>query len=411
MNRFVTLAIALTAVLSTGCLAAPKVQGRSASWQPAPKSKPLSDHVKMGLAWLAKTQHDNGGWSQGEESTHMGSAMDPIKDKPNTADTCAATLALIRAGSTPGKGPYAKNVRAGVNFVCAQIEESDAKSLYVTDVRGTRLQMKLGTYIDTFLSSLLLAEVKGQMPDRKSETRVGRALNKAIGKIEANQRPDGTWNDQGWAPALEQSMATKAINRAAQKGQKVDEEVREKAETHARAQYNAKEGKFSSAGTAGVALYGAAAPVASMQDSDNSNIQLERQTKAQLKGAKTESERKAAQKTLERIQGNRADLAEARSAVVKKLDDQQFISGFGSNGGEEFLSYMNIGESLVVKGGPDWKKWDREITQNLNRIQNNDGSWTGHHCITGRTFCTAAAILVLTTDRAPVPLGGEIKRR
>ena len=37
-------------------------------------------------------------------------------------------------------------------------------------------------------------------------------------------------------------------------------------------------------------------------------------------------------------------------------------------------------------------------------MQNEDGSWTGHHCITGRTFCTAAALLVLMGDRTPVPV-------
>ena len=37
---------------------------------------------------------------------------------------------------------------------------------------------------------------------------------------------------------------------------------------------------------------------------------------------------------------------------------------------------MNIGESLVVKGGDAWKSWDKSIAENLNRVQNNDGSWT-----------------------------------
>ena len=64
---------------------------------------------------------------------------------------------------------------------------------------------------------------------------------------------------------------------------------------------------------------------------------------------------------------------------------------------------MNIGESLVVTGGPDWQKWDAMMTENLNRIQNGDGSWTGHHCITGRTFCTASALMVLMVDRTPLP--------
>ena len=61
---------------------------------------------------------------------------------------------------------------------------------------------------------------------------------------------------------------------------------------------------------------------------------------------------------------------------------------------------MNISETLVVKGGPEWEKWDKRMTENLSSIQNKDGSWTGHHCITGRTFCTAAALLVLMADRA-----------
>jgi hypothetical protein len=50
------------------------------------------------------------------------------------------------------------------------------------------------------------------------------------------------------------------------------------------------------------------------------------------------------------------------------------------------------------------------VTENLERIQNKDGSWAGHHCITGRTFCSAGALLVLMADRAPVPLAAKIKK-
>ena len=93
------------------------------------------------------------------------------------------------------------------------------------------------------------------------------------------------------------------------------------------------------------------------------------------------------------------------------MGDKQFIAGFGSNGGEEFLSHMTIGESLLARGGADWKKWDQAMTANMNRIQNEDGSWSGDHCITGRTFCTASALMVLTVDRAPVPVAAKIVRR
>jgi hypothetical protein len=81
------------------------------------------------------------------------------------------------------------------------------------------------------------------------------------------------------------------------------------------------------------------------------------------------------------------------------------------HGSEEFLSYMLVSESLVVKGGAEWDKWDTAMTHNLNRVQNGDGSWTGHHCITGRTFVTSSALLVLTADRAPVPIAAQMGRR
>jgi hypothetical protein len=41
-----------------------------------------------------------------------------------------------------------------------------------TVIRGTRIQMKIGTYIDTFLATNVLTEVKDQMPGAQSQQRV-----------------------------------------------------------------------------------------------------------------------------------------------------------------------------------------------------------------------------------------------
>ena len=118
----------------------------------------------------------------------------------------------------------------------------------------------------------------------------------------------------------------------------------------------------------------------------------------------------AAAAELDRIADTRRQNDAAQKALTARLDDARFVSGFGSNGGEEFLSYMLVAESLVVKGGAEWEKWNASMQNNLARVQNKDGSWTGHHCITGRTFCTAAALLGLMAERAPVPLAGQLKR-
>ena len=64
---------------------------------------------------------------------------------------------------------------------------------------------------------------------------------------------------------------------------------------------------------------------------------------------------------------------------------------------KDVFNFQVFGE----KGGADWEKWDKSMTSNVDNVQNADGSWSGHHCITGRTFCTAAALTVLTIDRSP----------
>ncbi len=373
--------------------------------------KPLSDEIKKGVEWLVEHQLKNGAWGQGEESGRMGGGGQ-LKDTPSVTDTCMAALALIRAGHTPADGEFAKNVLRAVEFVCGEIEESDKESLYITAARGTRVQAKLGPYIDTFSAAVLLPEVKDRMPDEAGAKRVAAALDKVLAKIQKNQQADGTWGGQGWATTLQQNMAVRGFNRAAQFGVKVDEKVRARAETQARDSFDRAAGRFSAEGSAGVELYSAGSNLGSVAESVRTNRQQQAALEKKLASPEASPAAKAdARATLQRFKEAEEDFGGALDAVVARLDDKQFIAGFGSNGGEEFLSYMNIGESLVIQGGDAWKAWDKSISENLYRVQNNDGSWTGHHCITGRTFCTAAALLVLMVDRSPQPIVKKMQQK
>jgi len=410
-------------------------------WTTAVEPKPLSDATRKALKWLVDHQQNDGGWAQGEESTQMGHGMDNVKDKPNVADTAMATLALMRAGSTPTEGPHKANITKAIGFICDSVEAADKDSMWVTDVRGTRLQGKIGQHVDTFLAALVLAEVKDKMDSEAQNDRVLAALDKTLDKIEKNQQESGLWADGGWAGGLGQSIGVKALNRAAQAGADVDEEVREKAmaSVQGKAAGGAASGRFAADGrSAGIELYSAAEAVGGLQDSANTNAGL----RDEVTKAKADAEREIArlrdelktagpstqpalEKQLQRAQVTYTStvdklkaydqtdqtLAEAKATVVERMDDPQFVAGFGNNGGEEFLSYMQIGESLVVDGGEAWKAYDTKMTKNLERVQNDDGSWTGHHCITGRTFCTAAALMVLTTDRAQVPLAAKVNKK
>jgi hypothetical protein len=86
-----------------------------------------------------------------------------------------------------------------------------------------------------------------------------------------------------------------------------------------------------------------------------------------------------------------------QSAKVQAQRDD-VIDGFGSNGGEEFLSYLQTGESMVIGKDAGWQQWYDNISGRMLKIQNNDGSWNGHHCITSPVFCTATSLLILSIN-------------
>ena len=85
------------------------------------------------------------------------------------------------------------------------------------------------------------------------------------------------------------------------------------------------------------------------------------------------------------------------SAKVQAQRDD-VMSGFGNNGGEEFLSYLQTGESMIIGKDNSWKSWYENMSGRLLKIQNNEGSWSGHHCITSPVFCTATCLLILSVN-------------
>lgn len=396
---------------------------------PVVKPKPLSDEIKKGLEYLVKQQHANGGWGQGGgwRTVDQGGRIEGanVQDPPDVGNTCIALLALIRAGNTPQEGPYSKNVAKGVEFICTHVEKADKDSLLVTDVKGTQLQSKIGPYVDTFLTSLVFSQLKGKMQDKKNEDRAMAALKKTIAKIEKNQQKDGTFvGNDGWASVLSQGLANKGLNYAAQMGvqvqpqsiMRVQDQVAKNFDTKAGAfkpgsatPYGLGLGGFSGAPStapsdAGIPLYQASSNLTNSADVLNTYRVLEQEAQKTLqKKDATKEEKSKAEATIKKAQEVRTFNDKATESVVKQIEQPGFVQGFGSNGGEEFLSFMNIGEALLLKGGDEWKKWDDTMTKAITRVQNPDGSWSGHHCITGKTFCTGAALLVLMTDRTPMP--------
>ena len=320
--------------------------------------------IDKGARWLASVQGADGGWGQDGGNTSQIRTRERRETNGNdVANTAVAALALLRAGNQ-----YLSNVERALALILERVEASPADGLAITDVQGTQIQVKLGPYIDTFLTSMLLAEVDGTFSNPTLNARVRQALQKTVAKIEKNQQRDGSWNIAGgWAPVLGTSLASRSLFQAKLKGVQVEDRVMKRAEDYTVQAFNSSGVRGGApAEAAGVPLYQSA----------------------------------QALEQLSRTEADRRKNAREIDAIHQQLASASFVDGFGSIGGEEFFSYLNVSDGLKHAGGPEWKQWQSQTTQKIVRLQNNDGTWAGHHCITGRVAVTSAAILNLAVDRA-----------
>jgi len=378
-----------------------------------PPPKPLGNEVGKGLAWLAKAQNADGGWGQGggwrlnrQEGQTGRVEGEAIPDPSDIGNTAIALQAFLRAGTKLDTGEHSQVAAKAAAFLLTQLEADKEDSLFVTTVRDTQLQSKIGVYVDTFLAAQILADLKDRFPAAADEKRRAILLDKVVAKIQKHQKDDGAFaGNNGWASTLSQGICSKALNGAFAAGAKVDLAALEKDHKQNADGLDRASGvvKAGAVADAGIEIYRYSAKLGGMtgfaQNNATRRTDLEKTVAAPTA---SEPEKEKAKDELKKIDEADADQQVLLRQVAARAGEKGFVGGFGNNGGEEFISYMNIGEALRAGGGDEWKKWDESMTKTIHGAQNEDGSWTGQHCITGRTFCTASALMVLMTDRAPV---------
>jgi Prenyltransferase and squalene oxidase repeat len=363
-----------------------------------PQNDPVSIAVAKGMKWLVSVQGKDGGWGQDGGETSYVRQGERLESRGNdVANTAVAAEALLHTGNTPTSGAYRESLQRAVGSILQHVERSPAGGLAVTDLTGTQIERKLGPYIDTFLTSKLLAELDGNMGNVQANARVRQSLQKCVAKIEKNQLQDGSWNVAGgWAPILGTSLASQSLYIANGKGVAVP------AATMARVEdYTQKTGSGVVGGVAGGVAAGEGGGVGSVAETvsvsaASAGVPLYKRAQELEQLSRTEKDRKKNAKQID--------------AIKARLSDARFVTGFGSIGGEEFFSYLNISDSLHRAGGPEWEKWNADIKAKILKMQNEDGTWAGHHCITGRVAVTSAAILMLLADREPATLITSAKK-
>src|SRR5215510_1129384 len=383
-------------------------------------SPEISMAVGKGAKWLASVQGADGGWGQDGGAASYVRQNERLESQGNdVANTAVAALALLRAGDQ-----YRPNVERAVDFILKKVEASPNDGLSITDVNQTQIQRKLGPFIDTFLASMLLARVDGTLA-KANNARVRKGLEKCVAKIERNQMSDGSWNIAGgWAPVLGTALASQGLFLASMKGVPVSGEVMARADNYT---VESQKGGGSVAGVVGGSVSGVGGGVGGGVGAGSApgrgDVRAAHETAdaaigsiggagkfGSIGGAGKSGALSAAAgvdlyqsaqalEQLSRTAESRAKNKDEIATLNAKLSDAKFVEGYGSIGGEEFFSYLNISDSLKRTGGKEWSDWHSKITQKILKLQNNDGTWAGHHCITGRVAVTSAAILNLTSER------------
>ena len=364
-------------------------------------AQPIPEFVNSGIAWLVEAQHSSGGWGAGSHANQ--SNLDPSKVTLDPATTAFAGMALMRAGHTPTEGTYRDAIRKTIEFLVDTVERSSAEGPRITDITGTQPQAKLGQLVDTTMTTQFLSRVMKALPSKDPlHDRTSAALDKCLAKLQSSLEQNGSWGKGGWAPVLQSSLGTTALELAQVAGKDINLDGLRRARAYQKGNFNAKTGAVDASPAAGVALYSFAGAQRASAGEARAAQQLVDDAK---KAGKLDPSAAVNVENLRKIgvgDEKARDLAEADEASraqIARLDDESLLRGFGNNGGEEFLSYLMTSESLVITGGDSWTKWNQKIIGRLGKIQNPNGSWNGHHCISSPVFCTAAVIQCCTTDR------------
>ena len=353
--------------------------------------------IEAGLSWLSKAQLPDGGWGAGSHTRQ--DVMDPLAVDADPATTALVSLSLLRTGNSLESGIYKNQLVNATKYLLEMVEKWPENQARLTTVSGTQPQRKLGENIDAILTVQYLTTLLKYHGSHPWRARIEKSLQKCVKRIENEQDSDGGWKGGGWAPVLQSALADQALESAKDVGLAVDSGVMARSKIYQKGNFNTATNSAVTGKAAGVMLY-------SLSSTTRSSAKEAKKAKMIVEKAKKDGKirptDKLDEKTLTVAGVAPAEAKELATAYeINESTKMQSLSedvmeGFGSNGGEEFLSYLQTGEAIFLQGGNEWKQWYAGMSKKIIGIQLKDGSWEGHHCITSPVFCTATALLILS---------------
>ena len=319
---------------------------------------PVSVAVAKSVKWLVSVQGKDGGWGQdGGETSYVRQGERLESNGNDVANTAVAAEALLHTGNTPTSGPYHQSLQRAVAFILEHVEHSPAEGLAVTDVNGTQIQRKLGPYIDTFLTSKLLADLDGKMGNAQDNARVRTSLQKCVAKMEKSQLEGRKLEHRrrvgahsGHIAGVAEPVCGECEGRggAAEKPWPKWTRIRRQTLPDAVGGHDWRSGHCW--GRGGRNQHGTSFP-------PTAGAAMSAEVSAVSAGVPL-YKRAQEMEQLSRTRGSQEERQQI-NAIETELSDPRFVTGFGSIGGEEFFSYLNISDSLHRAGGRTWHKWNQ----------------------------------------------------
>ena len=355
--------------------------------------------IDKGENWLTKAQNQDGGWGAGSHSNQ--GEMNPHAVSSDPATTAMASMALYRMGYSINSGKYKQELSNALQYLLNEVEKNKDNE-FITQIRGTQIQTKLGQNIDAVLTLQFLNQIIPTITDQKLAKRVEDAIQICVDKIEKSYDGNGKVSGAGWAGVLQSSFANSGLEQASKnKNIKVNKDKIDAARKYQKDNYDTERNTAKTEDGAGVMLYAVSSSVRGSAAEAKEAEDLLENAKA---SGKIDKKAVLNKENLEKIgvskeKASSYDVAtKVYKAAKRQAMDDNVMNGFGNNGGEEFLSFLQTGESMMVKKDDDWKNWYDNVSGKMIKIQNDNGSWNGHHCITSPVFCTATSLLILTIE-------------
>jgi hypothetical protein len=363
------------------------------------KNTKFIETISKGEEWLIQAQNSDGGWGAGSRNNQKERNPHAVASDPAT--TAMSAMALYRCGHSMEKGEHKETLKKSVLFLLNEIDKNQ-NSPYITQIRGTQIQGKLGEHIDAILTLQFFNQLLPTIKDDSMKKRVKNGIQVCVDKIEKSMGDSGKVGGSGWAGVLQSSFANSGLEMAAKiEDVKVNKDKIQKAREYQKSNYNPESQSAKTEDGAGIMLYAVSSSVRNSAEEAKEAQQVFKKAKAE---GKIERDAVLNEQNLERL-GYSKEKAKSYDVATKVYNSakvtamkEDVLSGFGNNGGEEFLSFLQTGESMVVNHDDDWKKWYDNIGGRMMQIQNADGSWNGHHCITSPSFCTATCLMILSIE-------------